>query len=275
MSWGLGFAGWFHLGFFGLAIPLGAFRSRKLIRDKPTSSAAKDRLLMVVVQLLVFLAISLAVAAQEWIWIFARAWPRPRDWVLAVAMLTAALLFMRTRWRKAVREQPEIVSLFAPRTGTERAWWVLVALAAGVGEEITWRCVQFELLRRWIGEPVLAVVACSLMFALAHAIQGWKSVLAIVGFAFGFHALVLTSGSIYTAIVVHFVYDVIAGLIYGHLLNERDRLALAQADATLANRDDPPVPTAGMSAADSLIPLDQVDLGDPGSPPSSAVSIQP
>ena len=274
MNWDLGFAGWFHLLFFGLLIPLGAFRSRNRVRDIPVGSVPRHRFPLIVIQLLAFLTISVAVAWQEWIWIFVRTWPKPRDWLLALVMLTAALLFMRTRWRRAVQEHPEIISLFAPRNGKERAWWVLVALSAGVGEEISWRCVQFELLRRWLGDPGLAVVVCSVQFAVAHAIQGWKSMLAIIGFAAGFHALVLTSGSVYTAIVVHFVYDMIAGLIYGHLLDERDQRRSAEGTSNGSRDSRPPSEFSRVLGAPSqLDPSESVDSTAP--PLSPADSTHP
>ena len=99
----------------------------------------------------------------------------------------------------------------------ERALWAGTAFVAGVGEEITWRGVQTALLQRLTGNFLAAVAICIVMFSIAHAIQGWRGVAAIAVFAAGFHLLVWLARSLYVAMAVHFVYDLVAGFSYGHL----------------------------------------------------------
>ena len=66
----------------------------------------------------------------------------------------------------------------------------------------------------------LAIGLSIISFALAHAIQGMRSVLAIAAIATSFHALFVLSGSLYVGMLVHFVYDVIAGFTYAQLARE-------------------------------------------------------
>lgn len=54
-------------------------------------------------------------------------------------------------------------------------------------------------------------------FSVAHIIQGRRSVAVVLVFAFGFHALVWLTGSLYVAMAVHTAYDITAGIAYGVL----------------------------------------------------------
>jgi len=55
------------------------------------------------------------------------------------------------------------------------------------------------------------------MFAVAHAVQGFKAIPLIAAIALVFHGLVLLTGSLYVAMAVHFLYDAIAGFTYAKL----------------------------------------------------------
>jgi membrane protease YdiL (CAAX protease family) len=89
-------------------------------------------------------------------------------------MLTAAIAFMRPRWRKAVERRTRVVHLFMPRDRTERLLWVLVAASAGFCEEITWRGVQPTLLATLIGHPVPAAALVAVTFGIGHMVQGYR-----------------------------------------------------------------------------------------------------
>jgi membrane protease YdiL (CAAX protease family) len=94
---------------------------------------------------------------------------------------------------------------------------VAVSVAAGVAEEITSRGVLYSLLITATGATWAAVVLASIAFGLGHLVQGWRGAGVVTGFALAFHGLVLLSGSLHLAIVVHVVYDIAAGLSYGRL----------------------------------------------------------
>ena len=218
-------AGWAHLAYFGLFIPALVVRGRMKIRNTKTPLPNRLRYFQTTsFTLVMFAALSLLVARAEWIELFPRAWPPLLAVLAGVVMLVATVAFMRPLWRRAVeRRTPvgaRVLHLCMPANGVERAWWIVVAVLAGISEEITWRGVQTALLTNLTGRLWIAAIICSISFGLGHMVQGWKSSAIIVFFALGFHALVWLSGSLYVAMAVHTAYDIIAGLTYGRLGKE-------------------------------------------------------
>lgn len=218
-------AGWSHLAYFGLLIPLLVVRGRMKIRD--TQKPLPNRLRHFQTtssSLVMFAAISLLVARAEWIELFPRTWPPLLAVLAGVVMLVTTVALMRPRWRRAVEHRTpvgaRVLHLCMPANGVERAWWIAVSVLAGISEEITWRGVQTALLSNLIGRLWIAAIICAISFGLAHMVQGWKSSAIIVFFALGFQVLVWLSGSLYVAMVVHIAYDITAGLSYGRLGKE-------------------------------------------------------
>ncbi len=212
----IGFAGSVHLVFFGIVVPIAAIRTKKLIESRPLPPRQRY-FLSVLVQVAALAAISIAVAWRESMTLFPPAVP-PRNAVVAGSgLLIVAVAFGWTRWRKAVAERKRIVALFMPVNGSERMLWIAAAALAGFGEEVTWRGVQTILLTRLTGNLIIAAAICIVMFSIAHAVQGWSSVGIIALFAAAFHVLVWLAGSLYVAMAVHFLYDLIAGFAYAHL----------------------------------------------------------
>lgn len=219
----LGPAGWSRLGTFLVLVPYLAIRSHAKMQATagraPLNRLAHFRSTMVM--LVLFGALSLVTANRQDINLFDRPLAAS-PWAFAggIAMYVAAIAVMRPRWRRAVEQRSRIVHLFMPSNNTERAWWILVSVLAGVSEEITWRGVQPVLLAFLLGSAWAGAVVAALSFGLAHIIQGWRAALIITGFALAFQGLVWLSGSLYVAMIVHVVYDITAGLNYGKLGRE-------------------------------------------------------
>jgi membrane protease YdiL (CAAX protease family) len=211
-----------HLVFFGLAIPILVVLARRKFRD--AKRPLPDRLKhfqSTAFQLALLTVFSLVVAKATWIDVFAFDAARlPVGLAVGAALFALAVLYMRPRWRLAVEKRVRVVHLFMPANATERAWWLLVSVLAGVGEEITWRGVQTQLLVPITGSYLLAAILCAISFGLAHFVQGWRSAAVITVFALGFQAVVAASGCLYVAMLVHVAYDVTAGLAYGRLGRE-------------------------------------------------------
>lgn len=104
-----------------------------------------------------------------------------------------------------------------PRTRQERTVFGVLSLAAGFGEEITYRGYAITTLIPLIGAPAAAVLT-SLVFGVLHGYQGALGILrtgAMGGMlAWGF----LASGSLWPAIIAHTAIDLIAGLWLGERL---------------------------------------------------------
>jgi membrane protease YdiL (CAAX protease family) len=213
--------GWFHLGYFGLILPILAWQSRSKILGVGKAVPNRVRHFQKTsIHLIVFVLFSLLVANKQWIWLFPRTTPPASAITAGVAMYAAMVLLMRPRWRKAVEKRAPAVHLFMPENAMERGWWIAVSFLAGIGEEITWRGVQAALLGALTESFWIAALFSAASFGVMHIIQGWKSALIIAGIAMGFHFLVWLAGSLYVAMVVHVLYDLTAGISYGTLGKE-------------------------------------------------------
>lgn len=211
-----GSAGLLHIVLFGILIPALVVKSRDNLTTRPVPP--RDRhFTAVIVQLLVFLGISVWVGWMEHIPVLR---PFELRWAavgLATVMLAAGVVLMAPRWRRKVEERDPKAYYFMPRNGKERGLWALISLAAAVAEEVTYRAVLFALLTTLTGSAWIAALLASAAFGVSHMVQGAQSALIISAIALALHGLVALSGSIYLAIVVHFLYDLIAGFSYGRL----------------------------------------------------------
>jgi membrane protease YdiL (CAAX protease family) len=150
----------------------------------------------------------------------------------AAALALAVCLALRSVSR-ATRTEDErrkmTVYLLAPRTGRELTLWAATVVMASVSEEIAYRGVGMAILWHSLGNPWIAALVSATAFALAHWTQGWKSALVVFGIALAMHGLVAFTGTLVLAMIVHAVYDYVAG--YRILLEARrfDREASAGA----------------------------------------------
>ena len=218
----IGAPGWYHLIVMGVLIPAVVVRNYRRLVGKSLPLPDRMRHFRSTAVVLVLLtSLSLLVANLQWIDVLQfNAAKLPQGAAAGVAMYIVAVLVMRPRWRHAVEKRARIVHLFMPANATERAWWVAVSTLAGIGEEITWRCVQTTLLTVLTGSVVAGAVLSAISFGLAHYLQGWKSAAIITVFALCFQGVVWLSGSLYIAMAVHIAYDITAGLNYGRFGRE-------------------------------------------------------
>jgi membrane protease YdiL (CAAX protease family) len=218
----LNMAGWNHLLFFGLILPVLAIRTWwKLIKKERPLPLRMKYLQSTAVMLLSFTSLSLLVALVERIHLFPYDTTRLGQGLLtALAMYIVAVILMRPCWRKAVVRRARIVYLLTPDTAAERTWWIVVSVLAGVGEEITWRGVQTALLIALTGSYWTGAVASAISFGVAHFVQGWKSASIVVIFSLGFAFIVWISGSLYFAMLTHAAYDITAGFMYARFGKE-------------------------------------------------------
>lgn len=214
-----GLAGWYHLAFFGLLIPWAAWRSRSRLESQPLPPRQRH-FIAVFIQLLIFLVISLSVAYVEKIDLLEPPRAGWLPWLAAAGLLGAGVALMAPVWRRGVERRERKLHLFMPRTPSERGLWVAVATAAGFSEEITYRGVMFAVLTGITGSAAAGATIASLIFGLSHIVQGWKSAGIITLIALLLHGLVAVSGTLLLAIVVHVIYDVVAGLAYGRMGEE-------------------------------------------------------
>lgn len=210
----IGLWGWYHLVFFGLVLPVVALRSRRKLAQV-ASIPRKQFFISVLVQQGILVTVSLVVARFESVPLFPRHFPTPLAWTMGALLLAVSWIAMRPLWRDAVAQRDPRVHLSMPSDRAERGLWLAISVAAGIGEEISYRGVMYTLLFRLIGEPVGAALVAALLFGAAHVVQGWRGIGVTAVFALAAQALVLYSGSLYVAMGWHVAYDAVAGLSYG------------------------------------------------------------
>ena len=210
-------------------IPFAAWRSGASLDDEGEAPPRRDLYLSVLVQQVVLVGISLLAAWWLGVALFPALDPEPLDLVAGVLLVSISVGLIVPRWKRAREEDRRRLAAFMPVTPEDHRLWVLLSLCAGVGEEITYRGVLWAVWEQVLGgQHLLAALAASVCFALAHLTQGWRGAGVVFVFALAFHGLVELTGSLYVAMAVHFAHDLAAGRIYARLIREGDP---ARADA--------------------------------------------
>lgn len=205
--------GWGFVLVLGMLLPLAAMRSARRPPRAETQRSNTQRLRTVGV-LVGLAAVALFVAQRDNIALFP-----PFVWTTRVVTLSIGILAAVTAMAEAllmVRSPEGRRELWArqviPKSGAERAVWAVAAVMAGATEEIIFRGVFFALLAAITGSIAAGAVISAVVFALAHYRQGWKSMAFIAPTALLFQWLVIYSGSLAPAIIVHAIYNVLRGI---------------------------------------------------------------
>lgn len=147
----------------------------------------------------------------------------PLHAALALLLLVVALLGMLFGLRKISPMERRIFELLAPSTTTERVQWIAICAVVAVTEEFVYRAVLPDVLQQLGAHPLFIISASSILFGLAHLLQGWKGFLITALFAVPLHLLVHLGGTLTQVIAIHFVYDVIAGFAIRNRLGNDER----------------------------------------------------
>lgn len=195
--------------------PRGALRSARLLRQLAASGQPLPRTrvaLSTMFSLAVIWVLSVINASSLGRNLFNTAGIGPREiglGVLAFVVLLGAIPIARAI-RTPEEEKRRFVHTLAPRNGWEFALFAAIAVMAGIAEESAYRGVAV-----WILAPVMgnvgAMFLAAMAFAVAHAVQGGKSMVLIFAVAALFHALVYFTGTLVIAMLVHTAYDIVAG----------------------------------------------------------------
>lgn len=131
-----------------------------------------------------------------------------------IGVLIVFVCGMYPVWKSNAMRKRDRVYRNAPQASNEMPGWIAVSLSAGFVEEIAYRGVLFGILFYWIPNWWAAALLCAVAFALGHAIQGLKSTLIIFVMSVIFQGLVWYTGTLFVAMAVHAIYDLIAGFAY-------------------------------------------------------------
>ena len=125
--------------------------------------------------------------------------------------------YYRMHQKKKIKEEDWFEkSSFLPEKFRELPSYILLCICAGVFEEIIYRgfmVTYFLPTDEPTTFPILALVAPSVLFSMAHYYQGWASVLKIFIFSTLLSWIFITSKSIYLNMALHFLIDLISGVV--------------------------------------------------------------
>ena len=211
----------FFLAYLLVLIPWLALRSTRYLRDATAGKVVLPSRQAIWINTLISQLLMLALA-----WLIAGSISYPlfqlpsfgsREISAGIAALAVyfALRAIAGAMRSADERKRLFVYAIAPRTPSEWWLWSLTVLAASVAEEAAYRGVAMAILWYWLGNGWIAAAICSIAFAVAHSTQGWKSTVIIFGMAVVMHVLVWYSQTLIVAMVVHALYDFVAGYLIG------------------------------------------------------------
>ena len=129
-----------------------------------------------------------------------------------------------------------------PQTGRERAWFAVVAITAGVCEEILYRGYVPWAVAGWTGNVLAGYGLAAIVFGLGHAYQGKDGMIVtgILGLFFG--ALAYFVKSLVPGQLLHIAIDLVNGIAVGATLARAQRMPVPAAPA--ADIDAPAAPSA-------------------------------
>jgi uncharacterized protein len=163
----------------------------------------------------------------------------PTGWRLYVgaglAVVVAALLLRQTaKFRSLAPDRLERlvpkfagVELVVPHSVREYQWFMAVSWTAGVCEELLYRGFLTWVVAAYMGTAA-ALLIVSLAFGLGHAYQGRSGVVktGVVGLLLG--CIVLLSGWLIPAIIIHALIDLSSGVAGFIVLGEGNRRLVAE-----------------------------------------------
>jgi uncharacterized protein len=100
-----------------------------------------------------------------------------------------------------------------PHTISEDAVFLLVALTAGICEEVIFRGYLQRQFTGWTRNAAAGIVLQGVLFGVAHAYQGTTGIIGIAFFGCMFGWLAWWRRSLRPGIMAHFLYDAIGGLV--------------------------------------------------------------
>ncbi len=136
-----------------------------------------------------------------------------RELLAAIGALAVHLSLraaLRAICGEAERRQLPVYAI-APRGRREWKLWCATVLIASVSEEIAYRGVAMAILWWTIGNAWVAALLAAFAFSIAHVLQGWKSMATIFLMSLVMQALVMYTHTLLLAMIVHAVYNFIAG----------------------------------------------------------------
>jgi uncharacterized protein len=142
---------------------------------------------------------------------------------IAVAALLALGLVILSERHGWLPRESELVYLIIPQTPREKLWAVLIiSPTAAFCEEFLFRGYLLTQMHDWLHSLLWAWIVSSIAFGLAHSYQGWSGMTraALLGALLAYP--VVRWGSLYPAMLAHWMIDTVALLWLGPWMVRND-----------------------------------------------------
>jgi membrane protease YdiL (CAAX protease family) len=123
-------------------------------------------------------------------------------------------------WKYASPEHKRKIGHYCPHTAKELFLFFHVTLVTALSEEIIYRAVLWGLFYQLTGSYWIAGIISAVLFSISHIGWGLTAVGSTFWVGIGLQFLVFISGGLYVSIAVHFIHNLINGIIYGRLTKE-------------------------------------------------------
>ncbi len=217
---------WTYILFMVIALPILAIRSASAIRSGRVPLPARGAVhANTLITLTVLLGIAAVVALREDLQLFPVWRPGWIDMAAIAVFMVASLTMLAGRSRTLdgpERIRLEAITMSNWRDPRQLLPYTLICIMAGLAEEVAFRGVLSRLLERELGSSFAATAIASLAFGLAHAMQGFAGAVLASLFALAFHMIVIATGDLYSAIIAHAAYDLIAGVVVARMAMSRN-----------------------------------------------------
>lgn len=130
--------------------------------------------------------------------------------IVIIILILTFYFSERIRNRLADALADESIQFLIPKTLRERLLFLIVAITAGICEEIIFRGVVLYYLTHIPFDLSIVTIGIisSVLFGIVHLYQGWKGVLQTAYLGAVFFILYVGTGSLWVPIVLHFIIDV-------------------------------------------------------------------
>jgi membrane protease YdiL (CAAX protease family) len=135
------------------------------------------------------------------------------------------LLIEPLEWKQISDEIKQRYGNFSPHTVKERFMWVPISMVVAVSEEILYRAVFFGIFYQITDNYWVAGLISAVLFAGAHWKYGLTALPTAFFVAIGLQYIVNISGGLYVAIAVHFIHNLVNGIVYGWIWKRKLEIA--------------------------------------------------
>lgn len=209
-----GLATWAFVVFVGLVLPIVAIRQHYALKSGrlPAPSRMPLYASALATHGMLLLGVLATVLADD-VWLFPPFGVDRGRILAALVALALGLLLLLERFRVQDALARERTRMIAPRNPKEYAAFCGIAVTAGISEQLAYRGVLFSFLLWYSGSYLAAALLAAIPFGLVHLFQGWRSALLVTVIAIRDQVLVILTGTLVYAIVIHIIHDIIAGTV--------------------------------------------------------------